>query len=287
MRGDGQTGCSMDVEKLEAAITALGQRPADIRKKPGKVIDRVIALLDTGELRVCEPIDGRWVTHAWIKRAILLYFQRWDAVTINPGNDRDDGPSYFDKLPTKRNYKALGARCVPGGIARFGSFLGRGTILMPGFVNIGAYVDTGSMVDTWATVGSCAQIGNNVHLSGGVGIGGVLEPPQAQPVIVEDGAFIGSRCIVVEGVVVEREAVLGAGVVLTASTPIVDVRGSEPLITKGRVAARSVVIPGTIPKQFSAGEFGVPCALVIGTRTASTDTKTSLNAALRDYDVAV
>jgi 2,3,4,5-tetrahydropyridine-2-carboxylate N-succinyltransferase len=275
------------VTKLEAAIAALAERPADIRKRPGKAIDRVIELLDVGALRVCEPIDGRWVTHAWIKRAILLYFQRLESVEINAGKDRSDGPSYYDKLPTKRNYRALGARCVPGGIARFGSFLGRGTILMPGFVNIGAYVDAGSMVDTWATVGSCAQIGRNVHLSGGVGIGGVLEPAQAQPVIIEDGAFIGSRCIIVEGVVVEREAVLGAGVVVTASTPIVDVRGSEPVITKGRISARSVVIPGTLPKHFAAGEFGVPCALVIAERSASTDAKTSLNAVLRDHDVAV
>jgi 2,3,4,5-tetrahydropyridine-2-carboxylate N-succinyltransferase len=277
----------MKIGELEAAIAALGEHPADIRKRRGKAIDRVIALLDRGELRVCEPLDGGWVTHAWIKRAILLYFQRLDSVAINAGKDRRDGPSYFDKLPTKRNFEQAGARCVPGGVARFGAFLGRGTVLMPGFVNIGAYVDSGSMVDTWATVGSCAQIGKNVHLSGGVGIGGVLEPPQAQPVIVEDGAFIGSRCIVVEGVHVEREAVLGAGVVLTASTPIVDVRGPEPVTTKGRVAARSVVIPGTIPKQFNAGEFGVPCALVIGTRSASTDIKTSLNAVLREYDVAV
>jgi 2,3,4,5-tetrahydropyridine-2-carboxylate N-succinyltransferase len=277
----------MNVRELEAAISELEERPADVRKKRGKAIDRVIALLDSGDLRVCEPLDGGWITHAWIKRAILFYFQRMDAVDINPGKDRTDGPSYFDKLPTKRNFKQSGARCVPGGVARFGAFLGRGTILMPGFVNIGAYVDAGSMVDTWATVGSCAQIGKNVHLSGGVGIGGVLEPPQAQPVIIEDGAFIGSRCIVVEGVQVEREAVLGAGVVLTASTPIVDVRGAESVITKGRIAARSVVIPGTIPKRFNAGEFGVPCALVIGTRGASTDIKTSLNAVLREYDVAV
>ena len=272
---------------LELAIASLAERPADLGKKRGRAVDRVIALLDTGKLRVCEPLGDGWVTHAWIKRAILLYFSRMNTITINAGKHRADGPSYYDKLPTKRNYKSLGARCVPGGIARFGSFLGRGTILMPGFVNIGAYVDDGSMVDTWATVGSCAQIGKNVHLSGGVGIGGVLEPAQAQPVIVEDGAFIGSRCIVVEGVHIEREAVLGAGVILTASTPIVDVRGSEPIVTKGRIAARSVVIPGTIPKVFAAGEFGVPCALVIGTRNESTDTKTSLNAALRDFDVAV
>jgi 2,3,4,5-tetrahydropyridine-2-carboxylate N-succinyltransferase len=178
-------------------------------------------------------------------------------------------------------------RCVPPAVARYGSFLGRGVILMPSFVNIGAYVGAGTMVDTWATVGSCAQIGAGVHLSGGVGIGGVLEPPQAAPVIIEDGAFIGSRCIVVEGVRVEREAVLGAGVVLTASTPVLDVRGAEAVTSKGRIPARAVVIPGTIPKRFPAGDFGVPCALIIGTRSASTDLKTSLNAALRDYGVAV
>ncbi|MBV9334200.1 MAG: 2,3,4,5-tetrahydropyridine-2,6-dicarboxylate N-succinyltransferase, partial [Candidatus Eremiobacteraeota bacterium] len=181
----------------------------------------------------------------------------------------------------------LGARCVPPGVARYGSFLGRGCILMPGFVNIGAYVDDGTMVDTWATVGSCAQIGKNVHLSGGVGIGGVLEPPQATPVIVEEGAFIGSRCIVVEGVRIEREAVVGAGVVLTASTPILDVRGDEALTLKGRVPARAVVIPGTQNKRFPAGDFGTPCALIVGTRDASTDLKTSLNAALREHEVAV
>jgi 2,3,4,5-tetrahydropyridine-2-carboxylate N-succinyltransferase len=196
-------------------------------------------------------------------------------------------PSYFDKLPTKRNYAELGARCVPPGVARYGSFLGRGSILMPGYVNVGAYVDEGSMVDTWATVGSCAQIGKNVHLAGGVGIGGVLEPPQAQPVIVEDGAFIGSRCVVVEGVFVGAEAVLGAGVVLTASTPIVDVRGSTPTIARGRIEPRSVVIPGSIPKTFAAGTYGVPCALVIGERSASTDRKTSLEMAIRDYGVSV
>jgi 2,3,4,5-tetrahydropyridine-2-carboxylate N-succinyltransferase len=197
------------------------------------------------------------------------------------------GPTYFDKLPTKFNYKELGARCVPPGTARYGSYLGRGSILMPGYVNIGAYVDEGSMVDTWATVGSCAQIGKNVHLSGGVGIGGVLEPPQAQPVVIEDGAFVGSRSIVVEGVFVGSEAVLGAGVVLTASTPIVDVRASEARITKGRIEPRSVVIPGTMPKAFPAGTFGVPCALVIGERSASTDRKTSLESAIRDFGVAV
>jgi 2,3,4,5-tetrahydropyridine-2-carboxylate N-succinyltransferase len=196
-------------------------------------------------------------------------------------------PVAVDKLPLKTNFAAAGVRCVPGGIVRYGSYLARGVIVMPGFVNIGAYVDEGSMVDTWATVGSCAQIGKNVHLSGGVGIGGVLEPPQAQPVIVEDGAFVGSRCVVVEGVFVGSEAVLGAGVVLTASTPIVDVRGAQATTTRGRIEPRSIVIPGTIPKTFPAGTYNVPCALVIGERTASTDRKTSLESAIRDYGVAV
>lgn len=246
-------------------------------------VEEVIGALDEGRLRVCEPSGGEWITHAWIKQAILAYFGRQQSRVIGePG-----GMLFYDKIPMKTNYEKLGARCVPPGVARYGSFLGRGAILMPGYVNIGAYVDEGTMVDTWATVGSCAQIGKNVHLSGGVGIGGVLEPPQAQPVIVEDGAFIGSRCIVVEGVRVEREAVLGAGVVLTASTPIVDVREGEPIVTKGRVPARAVVIPGMLPKDFPAGTFGVPCALVIGTRSETTDRKTSLNAVLRDYEVAV
>src|SRR5579863_3170784 len=242
-------------------------------------------MLDDGELRVAEPRDGDWVTNAWLKSAILLYFRRRKMEWI--GDRHADGPVFYDKLPLKRNYKKLGVRCVPPGVARYGSFLGRGVILMPGFVNIGAYVGDDSMIDTWATVGSCAQIGRGVHLSGGVGIGGVLEPPQAAPVIVEDGAFVGSRCIVVEGVRVEREAVLGAGVVLTASTPIVDVRGGAPTTTKGRIPARAVVIPGSLPKAFPAGTFGVPCALIIGTRSESTDRKTSLNSALREFEVAV
>jgi 2,3,4,5-tetrahydropyridine-2-carboxylate N-succinyltransferase len=286
----------MDVSGLEQQIAALGEHPEGIRKKPGKAIDEVIDLLDKGKLRVAEPIDGQWVTHGWIKRAILMYFQRMETIDIAEGGGpiawsatRTRGylPSYYDKLPTKRNYKKLGARCVPGGIARYGSYIGSGAILMPGFINIGAYVDDGTMVDTWATVGSCAQIGKNVHLSGGVGIGGVLEPEQAAPVIVEDGAFIGSRCIVVEGVRIGTEAVLGAGVILTGSTPIIDVRGADATTVKGMVLPRSVVIPGTIPKSFPAGEFGVPCALIIGTRTESTDTKTSLTAALRKYGVSV
>jgi 2,3,4,5-tetrahydropyridine-2,6-dicarboxylate N-succinyltransferase len=274
-------------ENLEAQIVALEERltaePEAVKKKPGRVVDEVLEALDTGALRVCEPQGEDWIVHAWVKRAILLSFARYENERI--GDTDGGGPLWYDKMPLKRNFAKLGARCVPPGVARYGSFLGRGTILMPGYVNIGAYVDDGSMVDTWATVGSCAQIGKGVHLSGGVGIGGVLEPAQAQPVIVEDGAFIGSRCIVVEGVRVGREAVLGAGVVLTASTPIVDVRGDEPVVTKGRIPA--VVIPGTLPKRFPAGEFGTPCALIIGERTESTDKKTSLNSALRQFEVSV
>jgi len=294
----------MDViyEALEHRVVELEERlmaePGAVRKKAGRVIDEVLEGLDTGALRVAEPADGGWVVHAWVKRAILLSFARFDNVAIhermapplalkNARAGRDVLPSYYDKLPTKRNWKKLGARCVPPGVARYGSYLGRNAILMPGFVNIGAYVDDGTMVDTWATVGSCAQIGKGVHLSGGVGIGGVLEPPQAMPVIVEDGAFVGSRCIIVEGVWVGADAVLGAGVVLTASTPIVDVRGREPVITKGAIPPRAVVIPGSFPKAFAAGEFGTPCALIIGERSVETDRKTSLNAALRDFEVAV
>jgi 2,3,4,5-tetrahydropyridine-2,6-dicarboxylate N-succinyltransferase len=270
---------------MREAIEALARGVGDVRGREGRVVDRAIAMLDCGELRVAEPRDGEWVTNAWVKEAILLYFARRDVAWI--GDRERDALIYYDKFPPKRNYKKLGARCVPPGVARYGSFLGRGVILMPGFVNVGAYVDQGTMIDTWATVGSCAQIGKGVHLSGGVGIGGVLEPPQATPVIVEDGAFIGSRCVVVESVRVEHEAVLGAGVTLTASTPIVDVRGDEPIVTKARVPARAVVIPGTLPKQFPAGEFGTPCALIVGTRNESTDRKTSLNAVLREFQVAL
>jgi 2,3,4,5-tetrahydropyridine-2-carboxylate N-succinyltransferase len=283
----------MDSNRLREKIEALHADPGRVRGPEGSAVDEVIAALDIGALRVCEPVDGGWLTHAWVKQAILMYFSRHDSVVVGErvasGDANAPGvpPTYFDKLPTKHNYEELGARCVPPGTARYGSFLGRGTILMPGYVNVGAYVDSGSMIDTWATVGSCAQIGKNVHLSGGVGIGGVLEPPQAQPVVIEDGAFVGSRCIVVEGVFVGAEAVLGAGVVLTASTPIVDVRGSEAKITKGRIEPRSVVIPGSLPKAFPAGTYGVPCALVIGERSASTDRKTSLESAIRDHGVAV
>lgn len=243
-------------------------------------IREVIARLDRGELRVAEREGSEWVTHEWVKQAILLFF----AVTkMSPD---DVGPLHFhDKLPVKSDLSKV--RVVPPGTVRYGAHLEPGVIVMPGYVNIGARVGAGSMVDTWATVGSCAQIGKDVHLSGGVGIGGVLEPPSARPVIIEDGAFVGSRAIVVEGVIVETEAVLGAGVVLTASTPIVDVRGSEPIETRGRIPARSIVIPGMRPKRFPAGEFYVPCALIIGERSASTDRKVSLNCALRDHAVAV
>ncbi len=252
------------------------------RVETKEAVSSTIEALDVGTLRVAEHLDGAWVVNAWVKEAILLYFALRPSEPIDAG-----GLSFFDKVPPKRDLARFGIRVVPPGVARYGSFLEPGVILMPGFVNIGARVGAGTMVDTWATVGSCAQVGANVHLSGGVGLGGVLEPPGARPVIIEDGAFIGSRSIVVEGVIVEREAVLGANVVLTASTPIVDVSGATPEITKGRVRARAVVIPGTMPKRFPAGEFQVPCALIIGERTASTDQKTSLNEALRSFDVPV
>ena len=245
-------------------------------------IRKVIDLLDKGELRVAEPIDDGWQVNEWIKKAVVLYFPIQKMETLEAGIFE-----YHDKIPLKRNFKARGIRVVPNAVARHGAYISAGTILMPSYVNIGAYVDEGTMVDTWATVGSCAQIGKNVHLSGGVGIGGVLEPLQAAPVIIEDGAFIGSRCIVVEGVRVEKEAVLGANVVLTMSTKIIDVTGKEPIEMKGRVPARSVVIPGSYSKKFAAGEYNVPCALIIGKRKESTNKKTSLNDALREYDVAV
>ncbi|MGJ8742962.1 2,3,4,5-tetrahydropyridine-2,6-dicarboxylate N-succinyltransferase [Polaribacter sp.] len=247
-----------------------------------KTIREVIDLLDKGELRVAEPIEGGWQVNEWVKKAVVLYFPIQKMVTLEAGIFE-----YHDKMPLKTDYAAQGVRVVPGASARKGSYLSPGTILMPSYVNIGAYVDEGTMVDTWATVGSCAQIGKNVHLSGGVGIGGVLEPLQAAPVIIEDGAFIGSRCIVVEGVRVEKEAVLGANVVLTMSTKIIDVTGDEPIEMKGIVPARSVVIPGSYTKKFAAGEYNVPCALIIGKRKESTNKKTSLNDALREYDVAV
>ncbi len=245
-------------------------------------IREVVDKLDRGELRVAEPDGDGWKVNEWVKKAVILYFpiQEMTVTEIGPFE-------FHDKIKLKGNYKELGVRVVPHAIARYGSFVARGVIMMPSFVNIGAYVDQHTMVDTWATVGSCAQIGRNVHLSGGVGIGGVLEPPQAAPVIIEDNCFIGSRCIVVEGVRVRREAVLGANVVLTASTKIIDVSGKEPKEYKMEIPERSVVIPGSYTKEFPAGKYNVPCALIIGKRKKSTDTKTSLNEALRDYQVAV
>jgi 2,3,4,5-tetrahydropyridine-2,6-dicarboxylate N-succinyltransferase len=245
-------------------------------------IREVIELLDNGKLRVAEPITNGWQVNEWVKKAVVMYFpiqkmETWEAGIFE----------YHDKMELKSNYAEKGIRVVPPAVARYGAYISSGVILMPSYVNIGAYVDEGTMVDTWATVGSCAQIGKHVHLSGGVGIGGVLEPLQAAPVIIEDGAFIGSRCIVVEGVRIEKEAVLGANVVLTGSTKIIDVTGNEPIEYKGIVPSRSVVIPGSYTKKFPAGDFQVPCALIIGKRKPSTDLKTSLNDALREYNVAV
>lgn len=242
----------------------------------------IIKQLDEGELRVAEPTVYGWQVNEWVKKAVVLYFPIQKMETLHAGP-----MEFHDKMPLKKDYAAKGIRVVPHAVARQGAYISSGVILMPSYVNIGAYVDSGTMIDTWATVGSCAQIGKNVHLSGGVGIGGVLEPLQAAPVIIEDDAFVGSRCIVVEGVRVEREAVLGANVVLTASTKIIDVSGAEPIEYKGVVPARSVVIPGTYAKQFPAGEFQVPCALIIGKRKESTNKKTSLNDALREHNVAV
>lgn len=250
--------------------------------KYAEAVRAVMEELDKGRLRVASPTENGWTTNEWIKQAILMYF------AIQPMQTWNVEPfEWYDKMMLKKNFKDLGVRAVPHAVARYGAFIAKNVIMMPSFVNIGAFVDEGTMVDTWATVGSCAQIGKGVHLSGGVGIGGVLEPLQASPVIVEDGCFVGSRCIVVEGVVVEKEAVLGANVVLTQSTKIIDVSGPEPVEYKGRVPARSVVIPGSYMKQFPAGEYGVGCALIIGQRKPSTDLKTSLNDALRDFNVSV
>ncbi|MEI6885080.1 MAG: 2,3,4,5-tetrahydropyridine-2,6-dicarboxylate N-succinyltransferase [Bacteroidota bacterium] len=246
-----------------------------------KAIRETIHLLDKGELRIAEPVMEGWIINEWVKKAVILYFP------IQKMTVTEAGPLEFhDKIPLKKGYKNLGVRVVPHAVARYGSFIAEGVILMPSYINIGAYIDHGSMIDTWATVGSCAQIGKNVHLSGGVGIGGVLEPVQAAPVIIEDGCFIGSRCILVEGVRVGKEAVLGANVVLTASTRIIDVSGSNPVEFKGLIPPRSVVIPGSFEKEFPAGKFQVSCALIIGKRKASTDLKTSLNQALRDFSVS-
>ena len=266
----------------ELILEAWANRELLKENKYADAVRAVIEELDKGRLRVASPSADGWVVNEWVKQAILLYFgiqpmQTWDVEPFE----------IYDKMLLKKNYKELGVRAVPHAIARYGAYLAKNVVLMPGYVNIGAYVDEGTMVDTWATVGSCAQIGKGVHLSGGVGIGGVLEPLQASPVIIEDGCFIGSRCIVVEGVIVEKEAVLGANVVLTQSTKIIDVSGTEPKEMKGRVPARSVLIPGSYTKKFPAGEYGVGCALIIGKRKASTDLKTSLNDALRDFNVSV
>ncbi len=247
-----------------------------------QAIRDVIEDIDNGHIRVAEPHNGAWKVNEWVKKAVVLYFpiQKMETIEVGPFE-------FHDKMKLKTNYKKLGVRVVPHAVARYGAYVAPGVIMMPSYINIGAFVDSGTMVDTWATVGSCAQIGKNVHLSGGVGIGGVLEPLQAAPVIVEDGAFIGSRCIVVEGVKIEKEAVLGANVTLTKSTRIIDVTGSEPIEHRGVVPAGSVVIPGTTMKTFNAGTYGVPAALIIGKRKPSTDLKTSLNDALREFNVAV
>ncbi len=271
------------MQEIKSVIEAAWEnRELLSEEKTITTIRDVINLLDLGKLRVAEPTKNGWQVNEWVKKAVVLYFPIQQMETI------EAGPLEFhDKIPLKRGYAEKGIRVVPHAVARHGAYISSGTILMPSYVNIGAYVDEGTMVDTWATVGSCAQIGKNVHLSGGVGIGGVLEPLQAAPVIIEDNAFIGSRCIVVEGVHVETEAVLGANVVLTGSTKIIDVTGNEPLELKGRVPARSVVIPGSYTKTFPAGDYNVPCALIIGKRKESTNKKTSLNDALRTHNVAV
>jgi 2,3,4,5-tetrahydropyridine-2-carboxylate N-succinyltransferase len=268
---------------LRASIEKAWEDKALLKDlKTIEAIREVVSLLDAGVLRVAQPTPDGWQVNEWVKKAVVMYFPIQHMETFEVGIFE-----YHDKIPLKTNYAEKGIRVVPHAVARYGAYISSGTILMPSYVNIGAYVDEGTMVDTWATVGSCAQIGKNVHLSGGVGIGGVLEPLQAAPVIIEDGAFIGSRCIVVEGVRVEKEAVLGANVVLTMSTKIIDVTGDEPVETKGVVPERSVVIPGSYTKAFPAGEYQVPCALIIGKRKESTNKKTSLNDALREYDVAV
>jgi 2,3,4,5-tetrahydropyridine-2-carboxylate N-succinyltransferase len=270
----------MDVKELIAA--AWANRSLLKESNYADAVRFVIEELDKGSVRVAEPVQDGWQVNEWVKQAILLYF------AIQPMQTWELAPfEFYDKMLLKQGYRELGVRAVPPATARYGSYIAPQVVLMPSYVNIGAYVAEGTMVDTWATVGSCAQIGKNVHLSGGVGIGGVLEPLQASPVIIEDGCFIGSRCIVVEGVRVEKEAVLGANVVLTQSTKIIDVTGQTPVEYRGRVPARSVVIPGSYQKAFPAGEYGVSCALIIGQRKSSTDLKTSLNDALRDFNVSV
>ena len=268
--------------ELESVVTAAFAESASLQRADvQEAIEATIASLDRGEVRLAEKIDGEWRVNSWIQQAILLYFRMRQMETFEVGPFE-----YHDKIPLKHDYARLGVRVVPPAVARYGSFLEPGAIMMPSYVNIGSRVGSGTMVDTWATVGSGAQIGRGVHLAGGVGIGGVLEPPGARPVIVEDGAFIGSRCIVTEGLLIEEQAVLGAQVCLTSSTPIIDVTGAEPVTLHGRVPPRSVVVPGTRSRKFPAGEFQVGCALIVGQRKASTDEKTSLNDALRDFGVA-
>lgn len=271
------------MKELQQTIELAWENRAKLKEaETKKAIEDVIEKLDKGELRVAEPIDGSWQVHEWIKKAVILYFPICKMETI------EIGPFEFhDKIPLKTDFASQGVRVVPHAIARYGSFLEPNSIMMPSYVNIGAYVGEGTMVDTWATVGSCAQIGKNVHLSGGVGIGGVLEPLQATPTIIEDNCFIGSRAIIVEGVVVEKEAVIAANVVLTQSTHIIDVSGAEPVEYKGRIPERSVVIPGSYTKEFPAGSYQVACALIIGKRKESTDKKVSLNDALRSYNMSV
>lgn len=273
----------MTVEKLQDIVERAWDNRELLRQDEAKnAVTEVVSLLDKGKIRVAEPKGEEWVVNQWVKKAVLMYFPVTQMETIEVGPFE-----FYDKIPLKKNFEQLGVRVVPHGIARYGSYLAKGVIMMPSYVNIGAFVDEGTMVDTWATVGSCAQVGKHVHLSGGVGLGGVLEPVQAAPVIVEDGCFIGSRCIVVEGAHIGKEAVLGANVVITGSTKIIDVSGNDPVEYKGYVPPRSVVIPGSYPKKFPAGEYNVPCALIIGKRKPSTDLKTSLNDALRDFNVAV
>lgn len=271
------------IEELEEAINkAWEDRTLLDDSKTKEAIETCIKLIDEGQLRTAEPTDNGWQVNEWVKKAVVLYFpiRKMEKIELGPFE-------FHDKMALKTDYPGKGVRVVPHAIARYGAYVASGVVMMPSYVNIGAYVDSGTMVDTWATVGSCAQIGKNVHLSGGVGIGGVLEPLQAAPVIIEDNCFIGSRCIIVEGVKVGREAVLGANVVLTKSTKIIDVSGNDPIEMRGKIPPRSVVIPGSMPKSFPAGTYNVPCALIIGQRKESTDKKTSLNDVLRDFQVAV
>jgi 2,3,4,5-tetrahydropyridine-2-carboxylate N-succinyltransferase len=270
---------STDLQTLVEAAFAEPTRLDEPNSR--EAVEATIAALDRGEVRLAEKSTGEWIVHAWVQQAILLYFRLRQLETWQIGQFE-----YHDKIPLKHDYQRLGVRVVPPAVARYGSYLEPGVIMMPSYVNIGAHVGSGTMVDTWATVGSGAQIGRDVHLAGGVGIGGVLEPPGARPVVVEDGAFIGSRCIVTEGVVIEEGAVLGANVTITSSTPIIDVTGTEATTYYSRVPARSVVVPGTRPRAYPAGEFQVGCALIVGQRTASTDRKTSLNQALRDFGLS-